>query len=148
MCIRDSANSFLDTGVIPACVEILEPRSSLATMLTKFFISAAQLLLPFMLGALAGASLSYNVLLYISGIAILVIGVLVIFAPMPKAEKAAGEKAPGLLENIRNSHFSAESIALIVIGFTCTRNSCTRSCLPRAGRVSRCALSRFSPARG
>ena len=48
------------------------------------------------------------------------IGVLVIFAPMPKAEKAAGEKAPGLLENIRNSHFSAESIALIVIGFTCT----------------------------
>ena len=114
------ANSFLDTGVIPACVEILEPRSSLATMLTKFFISAAQLLLPFMLGALAGASLSYNVLLYISGIAILVIGVLVIFAPMPKAEKAAGEKAPGLLENIRNSHFSAESIALIVIGFTCT----------------------------
>ena len=42
------------------------------------------------------------------------------FAPMPKAEKAAGEKAPGLLENIRNSHFSAESIALIVIGFTCT----------------------------
>ena len=99
------ANSFLDTGVIPACVEILEPRSSLATMLTKFFISAAQLLLPFMLGALAGASLSYNVLLYISGIAILVIGVLVIFAPMPKAEKAAGEKAPGLLENIRNSHF-------------------------------------------
>ena len=114
------ANSFLDTGVIPACVEILEPRSSLATMLTKFFISAAQLLLPFMLGALAGASLSYNVLLYISGIAILIIGVLVIFAPMPKAEKAAGEKAPGLLENIRNSHFSAESIALIVIGFTCT----------------------------
>ena len=102
------ANSFLDTGVIPACV------------LTKFFISAAQLLLPFMLGALAGASLSYNVLLYISGIAILIIGVLVIFAPMPKAEKAAGEKAPGLLENIRNSHFSAESIALIVIGFTCT----------------------------
>lgn len=48
------ANSFLDTGVIPACVEILEPRSSLATMLTKFFISAAQLLLPFMLGHLQG----------------------------------------------------------------------------------------------
>ena len=110
------ANSFLDTGVIPACVEILEPRSSL----TKFFISAAQLLLPFMLGALAGASLSYNVLLYISGIAIIVIGVLVVFAPLPKAEKKAGEKAPGLLENIRNSHFTAESIALIVIGFTCT----------------------------
>ena len=77
------ANSFLDTGVIPACVEILEPRSSLATMLTKFFISVAQLLLPFMLGSIAAANLSYNVLLYISGIAILVIGVLLFFAPLP-----------------------------------------------------------------
>ena len=114
------ANSFLDTGVIPACVEILEPRSSLATMLTKFFISMSQLLLPFMLGALAGANLSYNLLLYVSGAAIIVIGILVAFAPMPKAAKQAGEKAPGLLENIRNSKFTMESIALIVIGFTCT----------------------------
>ena len=114
------ANSFLDTGVIPACVEILEPRSSLATMLTKFFISMSQLLLPFMLGALAGANLSYNLLLYVSGAAIIVIGILVAFAPMPKAAKKEGEKAPGLLENIRNSKFTMESIALIVISFTCT----------------------------
>lgn len=114
------ANSFLDTGVIPACVEILEPRSSLATMLTKFFISVAQLLLPFMLGSIAAANLSYNVLLYISGIAILVIGVLLFFAPLPKQEKKETEKAPSLLENIKSAHFSIESIALIVIGFTCT----------------------------
>lgn len=114
------ANSFLDTGVIPACVEILEPRSSLATMLTKFFISVAQLLLPFMLGSIAAANLSYNVLLYISGIAILVIGVLLFFAPLPKQEKKETEKAPPLLDNIKSAHFSIESIALIVIGFTCT----------------------------
>lgn len=114
------ANSFLDTGVIPACVEILEPRSSLATMLTKFFISVAQLLLPFMLGSIVAANLSYNVLLYISGIAILVIGVLLFFAPLPKQEKKEAEKAPSLLENIKSAHFSMESIALIVIGFTCT----------------------------
>ena len=114
------ANSFLDTGVIPACVEILEPRSSLATMLTKFFIYVAQLLLPFMLGSIAAANLSYNVLLYISGIAILVIGVLLFFAPLPKQEKKETEKAPSLLDNIKSAHFSIESIALIVIGFTCT----------------------------
>ena len=114
------ANSFLDTGVIPACVEILEPRSSLATMLTKFFISVAQLLLPFMLGSIAAANLSYNVLLYISGIAILVIGVLLFFAPLPKQEKKETEKAPSLLDNIKSAHFSIESTALIVIGFTCT----------------------------
>ena len=56
------ANSFLDTGVIPACVEILEPRSSMATMLTKFSMSCAQLLLPFMIGAIVAANLSLNIL--------------------------------------------------------------------------------------
>lgn len=114
------ANSFLDTGVIPACVEILEPKSSLATMLTKFFISMSQLLLPFILGALVAANLSYNVLLYVLGIAILIIGVLVIFAPLPKEEKAPGEKPAGLWQNIKSSKFSMESIALVIIGFTCT----------------------------
>ena len=64
------ANSFLDTGVIPACVEILAPRSSMATMLTKFSISCSQLLMPFMIGAIVGANLSLNVLLYVCGVAI------------------------------------------------------------------------------
>lgn len=114
------ANSFLDTGVIPACVEILEPKSSLATMLTKFFISIAQLILPFILGALVAANVSYDVLLYILGIAILAVGVLVFFAPLPKAEKVEGEKPAGLLQNIKSSKFSIESIALMIIGFTCT----------------------------
>lgn len=115
------ANSFLDTGVIPACVEILEPKSSLATMGTKFFISMAQLLLPFMLGIIASNQMNYNVLLIVTGIAILIIAVLVIFSPLPKEEKAVQtEKQPSLLQNIKNTKFTMESVALIVIGFTCT----------------------------
>ncbi|WP_297237257.1 MFS transporter [uncultured Faecalicoccus sp.] len=116
-----AANSFLDTGVIPACVEILEPRSSLATMGTKFFISVAQLLLPFMLGFIAANNMSYNMILIVTGIAILVVGVLTLFAPLPKQEKSNdGQKQPGLIENIKHSKFTIESIALIIIGFTCT----------------------------
>lgn len=116
-----AANSFLDTGVIPAVVEILEPKSSLATMGTKFFISLAQLLLPFMLGFVAANNLGYNSLLIVTGVAILVVGVLVILAPLPKSEKVeTKEKQPGLIQNIKNSKFTIESIALIVIGFTCT----------------------------
>lgn len=42
------ANSFLDTGVIPACVEILKDKSGFASILTKFFMSIGQILLPFM----------------------------------------------------------------------------------------------------
>lgn len=115
------ANSFLDTGVIPACVEILQPKSSLATMGTKFFISASQLLLPFMLGAIAGMSLNYNFIMIAAGVIIVIVGVLVMIAPLPKTEEVKeNKKQPSLIQNIKNSHFSIESIALIVIGFTCT----------------------------
>lgn len=114
------ANSFLDTGVIPACVEILEPKSSLATMLTKFCISCGQLLLPFMLGIAATSAFGYNTILFVCGGAILVIMVLVMLAPMPVAEKVEGEKPAGLIQNIKNSKFTIESIALIALGFTST----------------------------
>jgi MFS family permease len=114
------ANSFLDCGVIPACVEILEPRSSVATMLTKFSISCSQLLLPFMIGAITGASLSLNILLYIAGAAILVIGVMVFFIPLPEEKSSKGKAKTSLISDIRNAHFSIESIALILIGFTGT----------------------------
>ena len=113
------ANSFLDTGVIPACVEILEPRSSMATMLTKFSMSCAQLLLPFMIGAIVAANLSLNILLYVCGVAILVIGILVLFIPLPEMKKVAKEKT-SLIQDIKNANFSLKSFALILIGFTGT----------------------------
>lgn len=113
------ANSFLDTGVIPACVEILEPRSSMATMLTKFSMSCAQLLLPFMIGAIVAANLSLNILLYVCGVAILVIGILVLFIPLPEMKEVAKEKT-SLIQDIKNANFSLKSFALILIGFTGT----------------------------
>lgn len=113
-----AANSFLDTGVIPGCVEILAPRSGLATMLTKLFISVAQLLLPFMIGFAAASSLSYNTIMIASAIAILVIGVLVIKIPLPKMEREG--KAESFFTTLKKAKFSVESVALIAIGFTCT----------------------------
>lgn len=114
-----AANSFLDTGVIPACVEIMEPRSGLAAMLTKLFISVAQLLLPFMMGAIAAANLSYSVLMYVSAAAILLIGVLVIKIPLPGKKQEKGT-ADSFLGSIKKARFTIESAALILIGFTCT----------------------------
>ena len=115
-----AANSFLDTGVIPACVEILEPRSGLATMLTKFFISISQLLLPFMLGFVAAANMSYNTILIAAAVVILVIGVLTFKIPMPAQEKAADGKSESFIQNLKHAKFTLESVALIAIGFTCT----------------------------
>ena len=77
------ANSFLDTATYPAVTEIIHKFTGIATMGIKFFISIAQLLMPFFLGVAAGTSLSYAALPVAGGIAIGILGVLAIFAPMP-----------------------------------------------------------------
>lgn len=117
------ANSFLDTGIYPAVAEIIYNAPGVATMGIKFFIAISQMLLPFVLGATvattASGLTSYNMLFYICGIAYLVLMVLIIFAPLPDAD-AKKEKKEGLIESLKHTHFSIESIAMILIGFTCT----------------------------
>ena len=112
------ANSFLDTATYPAVTEILYKYTGIATMGIKFFISVAQLLMPFFLGMVAGSSMSYLMLPVVAGIAIAILGVLAIFAPMPKDEKAAASES--FISKLKNANFSAESVALILIGFTST----------------------------
>lgn len=112
------ANSFLDTATYPAVAEIIYKYTGIATMGIKFFISIAQLLMPFFLGLAAGSSMSYLMLPVVAGIAIAVLGVLAIFAPFPVVEGTG--KSESLLNNLKNAHFSVESIALILIGFTST----------------------------
>lgn len=114
-----AANSFLDTGVIPACVEILEPRSGLATMLTKLFVSVAQLLMPVLIGIVAGTGFSYSILMYLAAGAIFAIGILVLIIPMPKSTKTQ-DKADSFLQSLKKAKFTPQSVALILIGFTCT----------------------------
>ncbi len=50
--------------------------------------------------------------------AVAVMGVLAIFAPLP-AESESG-KSESFINNLKNAHFSLESVALILIGFTST----------------------------
>ena len=117
------ANSFLDTGIYPAVTEIIYSAPGVATMGIKFFIAISQMLLPFVLGATVATTAtgltSYNTLFYICGIAYIVLLVLILFAPMPDSD-AKKEKKEGLIESLKKTHFSIESIAMILIGFTCT----------------------------
>ncbi len=119
------ANSFLDTGIYPAVAEIIDKAPGVATMGIKFAISGSQFLLPFFLGITvgqtAGGLVSYNKLFYIVGIAYLVLMALILFFPLPDTDKKAeAEKKEGLLQSIKHANFSAGSIAMILIGFTCT----------------------------
>lgn len=112
------ANSFLDTATYPAVAEIIYKYTGIATMGIKFFISVAQLLMPFFLGVAAGTSMSYLMLPLVCGIVIAVLGILAIFAPLPAASESG--KSESFISNLKNAHFSIESIALILIGFTST----------------------------
>lgn len=112
------ANSFLDTATYPAVAEIIDKYTGIATMGIKFFISVAQLLMPFFLGCVAGSAMSYLMLPIVAGIAIGILGVLAIFAPFPAV--AGTGKKESLIANIKNAHFTVESVALILIGFTST----------------------------
>lgn len=112
------ANSFLDTATYPAVAEIIYKYTGIATMGIKFFISVAQLLMPFFLGVCAGTQMSYLTLPLVAGIAIAILGVLAIFAPLPAISESG--KKESFLDNLKNAHFSVESVALILIGFTST----------------------------
>ena len=118
------ANSFLDTGIYPAVSEIIYKAPSVATMGIKFFIAIAQMLLPFALGmavtTTAAGQTSYNPLFFACGICYIVILILVFLFPLPDADQKAAGKKEGLIASLKHTHFSLESIAMILIGFTCT----------------------------
>lgn len=119
------ANSFLDTGIYPAVAEVIYKAPGIATMGIKFFISISQMLLPFFLGVAvtttAAGMTSYNPLFIVCGVAYIVLLVLMIFFPLPDTDKdAGGAKKEGLIDSLKHTHFSVESISMILIGFTCT----------------------------
>lgn len=117
------ANSFLDTGIYPGVSEIFSKAPGVATMGIKFFISISQMLIPFILGitvtTTAAGMKSYNTLFYVAGLSYIVLAALIFFLPLPDAD-AKKEKKEGLMQNIKATHFSIESIAMILIGFTTT----------------------------
>ena len=118
------ANSFLDTGIYPAVAEIIYKAPGVATMGIKFFIAIAQMMLPFVLGVAvtttASGLTSYNPLFYVCGIIYMVLFVLVLLFPLPDGDAKAEGKKEGLIDSLKHTHFSLESIAMILIGFTCT----------------------------
>lgn len=113
-----AANSFLDTGVIPACMEILVGKSGLASILTKLFISGGQLVLPTMIGYVAANNMSFGSIFYLMGIILAVLIVILIFAPMP--DKSTSNEEVNSDEPKQKIRLNAESLAVIAIGFTCT----------------------------
>lgn len=113
-----AANSFLDTCVTPSCLEIFVENGSVANMFTKFAISIGQFFLPFMIGFVASNNMSFKTIFFVTAILLAIDGLLIAFMPFPPMTNTnnKGKKAV----KAEKMKFTATSIAVICIGFTCT----------------------------
>ena len=110
------ANSFLDTCVSPTCMEIYVNNPSIANMFTKFSMCISQFLLPFMIGMVAAANMSYRTIFLVAGVAILIDGILILLLPFPQRGENGGEKQE--MKKKQKVKLTKVSFAAIMIGFT------------------------------
>lgn len=114
--VGGAANSFLDTAVTPSVLEIFTKNGAIANMFTKFSISIGQFALPFAIGMVAAANMSFRTLFVITMALIVIDGLIIAFMPFPPMNNnVGGEKAKP-----EKMKFNATSWAIIGIGFTCT----------------------------
>ncbi|AQP58486.1 MFS transporter [Listeria monocytogenes] len=114
--VGGAANSFLDTAVTPSVLEIFTKNGAIANMFTKFSISIGQFVLPFAIGMVAAAYMSFRTLFVITMVLIVIDGLIIAFMPFPPMNNnVGGEKAKP-----EKMKFNATSWAIIGIGFTCT----------------------------
>lgn len=115
------ANSFLDSGCIPAAMEILVNSTGFASILTKLFISIGQFLLPMMVGFLAGNNLYFGYSFIFCIILLIINGLFLLKLPFP--EQNGAKKSESSSEETKEtvkSNFFIEGVALIIIGYTST----------------------------
>lgn len=114
--VGGAANSFLDTAVTPSVLEIFTKNGAIANMFTKFSISIGQFVLPFAIGMVVAANMSFRTLFVITMVLIVIDGLIIAFMPFPPMNNnVGGEKAKP-----EKMKFNATSWAIIGIGFTCT----------------------------
>lgn len=115
-----AANSFIDVCVVPSCLEIFKESGDSATMFTKFSISIGQFLLPFMIGFVAANQMSYKTMFFAAAVVLVVNAILIAIMPFPQINSSNEKENSGTEIKKEKMKFTATSIAVILIGFTCT----------------------------
>ncbi|MDO4680759.1 MAG: MFS transporter [Aerococcus sp.] len=116
--INGIANSFLDTCVSPSVMEIFPNSASIANLFTKFAITIAQFILPFIIGIVASAHMTYEIIFIACGIMMIIDAILVLILPFPKQDKSDAKTQVATTDNKGKDRFTPASIAAILIGFT------------------------------
>ena len=134
------ANSFLDSGTIPALIESFPDAGSSANVFNKAFISAGQFILPMMISFIVANDLWYGYS-FIFCIAVLAINAIFLFTrPFPavnadKVETEEKEESVQELSGKAKPKFWIEGLALIIIGYTSTATfSIINTWIPSYGR--------------
>lgn len=115
-----AANSFIDVCIVPSCLEIFRESGDSATMFTKFSISIGQFLLPFMIGFIAANQMSYKTMFFVAAVVLVVNAILIAIMPFPQINSSNNKDNSGTEIKKEKMKFTATSIAVILIGFTCT----------------------------
>lgn len=114
------ANSFLDSGCIPAAMEILTESTGLASILTKLFISGGQYLLPVMIGFFVGNNMYFGYSFIFCIVVLFINGLVLLKLPFPQGVTKVEKTEDNVVEEKVKANFLIEGIALIIIGFTST----------------------------
>ena len=112
------ANGFLDSGVLPAVMEILVQSSGLASILSKLCIAIAQYILPVMVTFWASNGLWFGWTFVICIVLLVVISLLLTKLPCATVGEATAETAADVVQV--KSNFWIEGVALIIMGYTAT----------------------------
>lgn len=94
-------------------MEIYVNNPSIANLFTKFSMCISQFLLPFFIGMVAAANMSYRTIFLVAGAAILIDGVLILLLPFPVRERKSGAK-----QEKSKVKLTKVSLAAVLIGFT------------------------------
>ena len=94
-------------------MEIYVNNPSVANLFTKFSMCISQFLLPFLIGFVAAANMSYRTIFIVAGAAIFIDGILILFLPFPDRNTTGAEKKEKTKLKI-----TPAAIAAILIGFT------------------------------
>lgn len=112
------ANGFLDSGVLPAVMEILVQSSGLASILSKLCIAIAQYILPVMVTFWASNGLWFGWTFVICIVLLAIISLLLTKLPFATVAEAKAETAADVVQV--KSNFWIEGVALIIMGYTAT----------------------------
>ena len=112
------ANGFLDSGVLPAVMEILVQSSGLASILSKLCIAIAQYILPVMVTFWASNGLWFGWTFVICIVLLVIISLLLTKIPFATVGEAKAETAADVVQV--KSNFWIEGVALIIMGYTAT----------------------------